>query len=194
MFMTLYVLVFIAHGRRELVHVNVTARPTAAWVWRQVIEATPWGRRPRHLPRDRDAPPRVPRPPHHRRREPPPVGARRIRGYYNSERPHRTLGLQTPEETHAHSPARSARARSSTGCTTPTNAPPEQADVLPSDNPYLRLPLQFSVSLEPRLLRLVSPAELVRLRQAAETEIADPSRWGTPFTLIQTWAKVPRSS
>ena len=37
-FKTLYVLVFIAHGRRELVHVNVTANPTAAWVWRQVIE------------------------------------------------------------------------------------------------------------------------------------------------------------
>jgi transposase InsO family protein len=54
-FKTLYVLVFIAHGRRELVHVNVTANPTAAWVWRQVIEATPWGRQPRHLLRDRDA-------------------------------------------------------------------------------------------------------------------------------------------
>ena len=52
---TLYVLVFIAHGRRELVHVNVTANPTAAWVWRQLIEATPWGNKPRHLLRDRDA-------------------------------------------------------------------------------------------------------------------------------------------
>ena len=40
-FKTLYVLVFIAHDRRELVHVNVTANPTAAWVWRQLIEATP---------------------------------------------------------------------------------------------------------------------------------------------------------
>jgi hypothetical protein len=49
------VLVFIAHGRRELVLVNVTANPTAAWVWRQVIEATPWGHKPRHLLRDRDA-------------------------------------------------------------------------------------------------------------------------------------------
>jgi transposase InsO family protein len=54
-FKTLYVLVFIAHGRRELVHVNVTANPTAARVWRQVIEATPWGHTPRHLLRDRDA-------------------------------------------------------------------------------------------------------------------------------------------
>ena len=48
-------LVFIAHGRRELVHVNVTANPTAAWVWRQLIEATPWGNAPRHLLHDRDA-------------------------------------------------------------------------------------------------------------------------------------------
>jgi transposase InsO family protein len=54
-FKTLYVLVFIAHGRHELVHVNVTANPTAAWVWRQLIEATPWGQKPRHLLRDRDA-------------------------------------------------------------------------------------------------------------------------------------------
>jgi transposase InsO family protein len=55
-FKTLYVLVFIAHGRRELVHVNATANPTAAWVWRQIIEATPpWDQKPRHLLRDRDA-------------------------------------------------------------------------------------------------------------------------------------------
>ena len=54
-FRTLYVLLFITHGRRELVHLNVTAHPTAAWVWRQLIEATPWGRQPRYLLRDRDA-------------------------------------------------------------------------------------------------------------------------------------------
>ena len=36
-------------------HLNVTAHPTAAWVWRQLIEATPWGRRPHYLLRDRDA-------------------------------------------------------------------------------------------------------------------------------------------
>jgi transposase InsO family protein len=53
-FKTLYVLVVIAHGRRELVHVNVTANPTATWVWQQIIEATPWGQIPRHLLRDRD--------------------------------------------------------------------------------------------------------------------------------------------
>jgi len=49
------VLVFITHARRELVHLNVTTSPTAAWVWRQLIAATPWGRTPRYLIRDRDA-------------------------------------------------------------------------------------------------------------------------------------------
>jgi transposase InsO family protein len=53
-FKTLYVLMFIAHGRRELVHLAVTAHPTAAWVWRQLVEATAWGRRPKYLIRDRD--------------------------------------------------------------------------------------------------------------------------------------------
>src|SRR5262249_14074849 len=52
---TLYVLFFITHDRRELVHFQVTARPTAAWVWRQLIEATAWGRQPRYVVRDRDA-------------------------------------------------------------------------------------------------------------------------------------------
>jgi transposase InsO family protein len=54
-FKALYILVLIAHGRRELVYVAVTAHPTAAWLWRQIVEATPWGRRPRYLLRDRDA-------------------------------------------------------------------------------------------------------------------------------------------
>jgi hypothetical protein len=54
-FRTRYGLGIITHGRRELLNVNVTAHPTAAWMWRQVVEATAWGRRPRFLPRDRDA-------------------------------------------------------------------------------------------------------------------------------------------
>ena len=129
------VLVFIAHGRRELVHVNVTSNPTAAWVWRQLIEATPWGQQPRHLLRDHDAvygrdfrqrarrigidaiatPVRAPRANAIVERV---IGTLRrecldhvivldeqqlasvlaefVR-YYNAERPHRTLGLQTPE-------------------------------------------------------------------------------------------------
>jgi transposase InsO family protein len=129
------VLVFIAHGRRELVHINVTANPSAAWVWRQVTEATPWGRTPRHLLRDRDAvygrdfrarakrvgidaiatPVRSPRANAIAERV---IGTLRrectdhlivlneqhLRSvlsefvrYYNQDRPHRTLRLQTPE-------------------------------------------------------------------------------------------------
>ena len=52
---TSYVLFFVARDRRELVHLNVTAHPTAAWVRRQLIEATPWGRSARYPVRDRDA-------------------------------------------------------------------------------------------------------------------------------------------
>ena len=48
-------MLFITHVRRELVHVNVTVSPTAAWIWQQFIEATPWGRQPRYLLRDREA-------------------------------------------------------------------------------------------------------------------------------------------
>jgi putative transposase len=51
----LYVLFFISHDRRQLIHFNVTSSPTAAWVWQQVIEATPWGRQPEYLIHDRDA-------------------------------------------------------------------------------------------------------------------------------------------
>jgi transposase InsO family protein len=53
-FKTLYVFFFISHARRELTHVNVTANPTAAWIWRQMIEATAWGRRPQYVIHDRD--------------------------------------------------------------------------------------------------------------------------------------------
>ncbi len=47
-------LVFIAHDRRQLLHVNVTAHPTAAWIWRQFLQATLWGTTPKYLLRDRD--------------------------------------------------------------------------------------------------------------------------------------------
>jgi transposase InsO family protein len=50
----LYVFFFISHERRELIHFNVTANPTAAWIWQQLLEATPWGRRPAYLIHDRD--------------------------------------------------------------------------------------------------------------------------------------------
>jgi SAM-dependent methyltransferase len=57
-------------------------------------------------------------------------------------------------------------------------------------HPYLRLPLQFSVALEPRLLERLSQDELASLRREAETELAEPGRWGTTFTLIQSWGRV----
>lgn len=41
--------------RREIVQFNVTASPTAAWMWQQLINATPWSRQPRYLIHDRDA-------------------------------------------------------------------------------------------------------------------------------------------
>src|SRR5713226_5741412 len=53
-FQTLYVIFFVSHGSRQLVHFEVTAHPTAAWVWRQLIEATPCDHKPRYLIHDRD--------------------------------------------------------------------------------------------------------------------------------------------
>jgi len=53
-FRTLYVLFLVTHARRELIYLNVTGSPTAAWVWQQLINATPWGRKPVHLIHDRD--------------------------------------------------------------------------------------------------------------------------------------------
>ena len=61
---------------------------------------------------------------------------------------------------------------------------------LPPGHPYLWLPLQFSVGLEPRLLSYVSAEELRRLRQDAENELQEPARWGTTFTLIQSWGRM----
>ena len=147
-FRTLYGLVFISHGRRELLHVNVTAHPTAAWVWRQVVEATAWGRRPRFLLRDRDtvyggdfakhaaalgietllAPVRAPRANAVAERV---IGTLRREcldhllvlneqhlravlaefvAYYNHDRPHRTLRLDTPQPA-SRSPIGSVKVR-----------------------------------------------------------------------------------
>ena len=57
-------------------------------------------------------------------------------------------------------------------------------------HPYLRLPLQFSVALESRLLETLSKDELASLRRDAEAELAEPGRWGTTFTLIQSWGRL----
>lgn len=54
-------------------------------------------------------------------------------------------------------------------------------------HPYLRLPLQFSVALQSRLLEALGEDELAVLRREAEAELSEPGRWGTTFTLIQSW-------
>ena len=58
-------------------------------------------------------------------------------------------------------------------------------------HPYLRLPLQFSVALESRLLETLSEGELATLRRKADGELAEPGRWGTTFTVIQCWGRRP---
>jgi SAM-dependent methyltransferase len=57
-------------------------------------------------------------------------------------------------------------------------------------HPYLRMLLEFSVALESRLLEALSKDELASLRQDVEAELAEPGRWGTTFTLIQSWGQV----
>ena len=56
-------------------------------------------------------------------------------------------------------------------------------------HPYLRLPLQFSVALASRLLERLSEDELASLRRETDSELAEPGRWGTTFTLIQSWGR-----
>src|SRR6059036_1200586 len=53
-FRVLFALVVLSHGRRRLVHFNVTEHPTADWTGRQLIEACGPEEAPRHLIRDRD--------------------------------------------------------------------------------------------------------------------------------------------
>jgi hypothetical protein len=60
---------------------------------------------------------------------------------------------------------------------------------LPPGHPYLRLTLQFATTLEARLLSFVDASDLQRLRQEAEAELKEPIRWGTTFTLLQSWAE-----
>lgn len=50
----LFVLVLLAHDRRRVVHLAVTAHPTAAWTVQRLREAFPWDEAPRYLIRDRD--------------------------------------------------------------------------------------------------------------------------------------------
>jgi len=54
-FRVLYVLIVIRHGRRVIVHFNVTQYPTANWVAQQIREAFPFDTASRHLIFDRDS-------------------------------------------------------------------------------------------------------------------------------------------
>jgi putative transposase len=53
-FRLLFVFVMIEHGSRRLLHLNVTAHPTAAWTLQQLREALGYERRYRYLIHDRD--------------------------------------------------------------------------------------------------------------------------------------------
>jgi hypothetical protein len=50
----LFVLVILAHQRRHVTHVAVTAHPTALWIAQQLREAFPEDSAPRYLLHDRD--------------------------------------------------------------------------------------------------------------------------------------------
>lgn len=56
-------------------------------------------------------------------------------------------------------------------------------------HPYLRLPLQMSTGLAPRLRIFVDDQDLERLHKEAEAELQAPHRWGTTFTLLQSWGQ-----
>jgi len=53
-FRLLYVLVFLSHDRRKIIHINVTDHPTSAWTSHQLTNAFYDGEIPKFLIRDRD--------------------------------------------------------------------------------------------------------------------------------------------
>jgi transposase InsO family protein len=53
-FRVLYCFFVISHGRRNILHFNVTEHPTGAWIVQQLREAFPEDRAPRYLILDRD--------------------------------------------------------------------------------------------------------------------------------------------
>jgi len=50
----LYAFVVLGHGRRPILHIEVTSGPTALWLAHQLTEAFPWDSAPRFLVRDND--------------------------------------------------------------------------------------------------------------------------------------------
>jgi len=53
-FRTLYVFVIPSLERRQVIHFDVTANPTAEWTSLQLTQAFPFKSAPRYLIRDRD--------------------------------------------------------------------------------------------------------------------------------------------
>ena len=53
-FRVLFAFVILAHDRRRVLHLNVTANPSALWAAQQLREAFPWNSAPWFLLRDRD--------------------------------------------------------------------------------------------------------------------------------------------
>ncbi|MCP4942991.1 MAG: hypothetical protein GY924_13555 [Planctomycetaceae bacterium] len=53
-FRILYVLLVLDHERRQVLHFNITAHPTATWTAQQMVEAFPFDTAPKYLLRDRD--------------------------------------------------------------------------------------------------------------------------------------------
>ena len=53
-FELLFAFVVIGHGRRQVLWIEVTSHPTAAWLARQITEAFPWASAPTYLVRDND--------------------------------------------------------------------------------------------------------------------------------------------
>jgi putative transposase len=51
----LFVFIVLSLARRRVLHVNVTAHPTAAWTAQQVVAALPWTTNDRYVIRDRDS-------------------------------------------------------------------------------------------------------------------------------------------
>lgn len=66
-----------------------------------------------------------------------------------------------------------------------------EVQALEPGHPYLAVPLQMFVALRPRLEPLRETAELDDLKAKAEAELKEPGRWGTTFTLIQSWGHRP---
>ena len=55
LFKPLYILVFMEHKTRKVVHTAVTTNPTDEWTAQQLKEATPWDKRPKYLIHDNDS-------------------------------------------------------------------------------------------------------------------------------------------